>query len=293
MSFQYNDRLVWPEGKRKAFTLSYDDGVEQDIRFIKLLDKYRIKATFNLNSGLFGRPGRVAAGKKEVAHNKLKEEELKEIYKNHELADHGKDHCCMVGMDIACCVEEILEGRKGLEKVLQKPVTGFAYAFGAYDENVIKALLACKIAYARTVKSTGQFSLPENMLTWHPTCHHNDKELNALADSFLSDEIYMDMKSPAKLFYVWGHSYEFDQDDNWDMIDSFLKKMSGHEDVWYATNKEICDYIEAFKRLVFTVDGQFVYNPTATTLFVGGTFTDSYIRVGAGETKELLPKIEM
>ena len=37
-------------GKFKAVTFSYDDGVSQDVRLIALLDKYGLKATFNLNS---------------------------------------------------------------------------------------------------------------------------------------------------------------------------------------------------------------------------------------------------
>ena len=68
MSFQINDRLYWPEGKRKAFTLSYDDGIEQDRRLVRMMNERKVRGTFNLNSGLFGRKGRVAAGKKEVDH---------------------------------------------------------------------------------------------------------------------------------------------------------------------------------------------------------------------------------
>ena len=36
MSLQMHDRLLWPGGKQKAFTVSYDDGITQDIRFIEL-----------------------------------------------------------------------------------------------------------------------------------------------------------------------------------------------------------------------------------------------------------------
>ena len=37
--------------KKKAITFSFDDGVEQDVRTIEILDKYGLKGTFNLNSG--------------------------------------------------------------------------------------------------------------------------------------------------------------------------------------------------------------------------------------------------
>ena len=46
---------MW-NGKLKAVTFSYDDGVTQDIRLIEIFNKYNLKATFNLNSELLGLP---------------------------------------------------------------------------------------------------------------------------------------------------------------------------------------------------------------------------------------------
>ena len=45
-------KKLYPYGKKKAFNVTYDDGVLQDIRFVELLNKYGLKGTFNLNSGL-------------------------------------------------------------------------------------------------------------------------------------------------------------------------------------------------------------------------------------------------
>lgn len=44
--------MMFPGGKRKALTFSYDDGVEQDRRLVALLNRYGLKGTFNLNSGI-------------------------------------------------------------------------------------------------------------------------------------------------------------------------------------------------------------------------------------------------
>lgn len=41
----------------KAVTFSYDDGVTQDIRLVEILNRYGLKATFNLNSELLGKDG--------------------------------------------------------------------------------------------------------------------------------------------------------------------------------------------------------------------------------------------
>ena len=42
------------KGKLKAVTFSYDDAVTQDIRLIDILNRYGLKATFNLNSQRLG-----------------------------------------------------------------------------------------------------------------------------------------------------------------------------------------------------------------------------------------------
>ena len=43
--------------QNKFFTLSYDDGITQDKRLVKIFNKYGIRATFNINSELLGNPG--------------------------------------------------------------------------------------------------------------------------------------------------------------------------------------------------------------------------------------------
>ena len=45
---------MW-NGKKKAITFSFDDGVTQDRRLVEIFNKYGLKATFNLNSELLDR----------------------------------------------------------------------------------------------------------------------------------------------------------------------------------------------------------------------------------------------
>ena len=72
------------------------------------------------------------------------------------------------------------------------------------------------MAYARVVETVPDFSLPKDPLEWHATCHHNDPKLMEYA------EFFADFKKSQylKLMYVWGHSYEFDNNDNWDVIET-------------------------------------------------------------------------
>ena len=71
-----------------------------------------------------------------------------------------------------------------------------------------------------------------------------------------------------QIFAVWGHSYEFEGNDNWNVIEDFAARVGGRSDVWYCTNIEAYDYIEAFRGLLFSVDGNRVQNPSAQTVWI-------------------------
>lgn len=62
--------IIMFNGKKKAFTLSYDDGVTQDVRLIEMFNKYNLKATFNLNSELLGRGGMLVRNGVQISHKK-------------------------------------------------------------------------------------------------------------------------------------------------------------------------------------------------------------------------------
>lgn len=84
------------------------------------------------------------------------------------------------------------------------------------------------------------------------------------------------------MFYVWGHSYEFVKDDNWSHIEGFGKKMGYRDDIWYATNKEIIDYMKAFNNLKFSMDASFVYNPSIQSVWL--SVDGNIVEVKCGQT---------
>ncbi|MBQ2716635.1 MAG: polysaccharide deacetylase, partial [Clostridia bacterium] len=92
-------------------------------------------------------------------------------------------------------------------------------------------------------------------------------------------------KDSAKLFYIWGHTYEFEGDDNWNVIEEFAEFMGGRDDIWYATNIEIFEYIKDFESLVYSVDGSIVTNPTARTLYY--FYNGEIGSIAPGETKRV------
>lgn len=63
--------IIMFNGKKKALTFSYDDGVTQDVRLIEMFNKYNLKATFNLNSELLGRGGMLVRNGVQISHKKI------------------------------------------------------------------------------------------------------------------------------------------------------------------------------------------------------------------------------
>ncbi len=160
---------------------------------------------------------------------------------------------------------ELLEDRRNIEKQYGTLARGMAYPNGIYDKMIVEAVSDCGFSYGRTTNSTEEFCFPENWLTLHPTCHHNNPRLMELARHFVEDvPKYI---SQNWMFYLWGHSYEFDIDDNWNAIEEFAAYVGNRDDIWYATNIEIYDYVKAYEALRVSVDGCIVENPTATDVW--------------------------
>ena len=267
--------MRFPEGRAKALTFSYDDGVREDLRFVELLNRHGMKGTFNLNSGYYA---------KEEGKRRLTEEEITALFADgrHEVAVHSYTHPFLETLTPALVAYEIVKDREALEAQFGRIVRGMAYPQGTFSDEVVDVLKSCGILYARTTKTTEKFDIPTDWLRLPATCHHKNPRLMELAHQFVENPV----KHHPKLFYLWGHTYEFDDNDNWNVIEEFTEYMSGKEDsIWYATNIEIFEYVEDYNRLVYSIDGTIVKNPTARTLWF--SLNGQIVSIGAGETKKL------
>ena len=270
--------MQFPGGLKKALTFSYDDGVRQDIRLVALFDKYGVKGTFNINTGCFGadNPDEIATGK-----GRMSLREVKELFCNspHEIAVHGLYHANLTQLDEMGIANEIVTDKKNIENIFGTVTRGAAYAYGTYNDTAIRVLRDSGVVYCRTTQSVEDFSIPKNWLELRSTCHHKCDHLADLTTRFLEPS------EEPMLFYVWGHSYEFDNDDNWSVMEDLLKTASGREDVWYATNIEIFDYLAAYNALKYSVDGNLVYNPSALDVFI--SCDGKGVKIPAGSTVKL------
>jgi peptidoglycan/xylan/chitin deacetylase (PgdA/CDA1 family) len=250
--------MLFPGGKSKALILSFDDGRDADRRLVKLMNKYGLVGTFHLNSNKLG------------TKNYLTREEVRDLYRGHEVSVHSVNHPDLTKLSKNEIVYEVAEDRRELERLTGGLVRGLSYPFGNYNDTVVAVISGLGIEYARTVKDTYGFDIPDNFLEWHPTIHqfaqafnkpgdtvNDNKELAGfyrLVDNFLKTD-------NLALLYVWGHSFENDSPGGrWAKMEKFFKMVANNPDVCYTTQIALVDYIHAFKNLKFTVSKSMATN---------------------------------
>lgn len=279
--------LRFPGGKFKAVTLSYDDGVSFDKKLAETLDRFGMKGTFNINTAFLKHDGRISI------------ESMKEdiLGKGHEIAVHGHNHMAPgAAFKPAMGINDVLKCRTELENIFDMIIRGMAYPDsgvrkmhnGNSYEDIKRYIKDIGIMYSRTLGGDNdEFMLPDDFYAWMPTAHHKNPKLMEMVDKFVSiDEtkLYSSGMYP-RLFYLWGHSYEFNNDRNWNVIEEFCEKISGKDDTWYATNIEICEYVEAYNSLVASADGHIIKNPTLIDIWMN--VDGKTIVIKSGETLKL------
>lgn len=249
-------QFCWPEGRTGALTTSWDDGTIYDRSLLAIMNRYGIKGTFNLNSGKWGLSAAQSHWKEYI-----QTAEVPKLYEGHELAGHTCHHPFPTTLPDAVVRSELAADRAALEEAIGEPVFGFVlpYGDGHADPRIQRLIREAGFLYARQTRLNVQFEPPQDFLQWGVTCHHKHPELTTLWDQFLAH------RRPRKLFYLWGHSYEFEEDRNWALIEAFCDRAAqANSQVWMATNGQIYDYLQAWHNLRWSTDLRRVANPSAT-----------------------------
>lgn len=263
---------IFPGGVKRIVTFSYDDGAPQDERLVSLFNKYGVKATFHLNGGNYA----------DITPEEC--ERLRRRYEGHEIACHTASHGWMTEMPAVSAMREVADNRRLLEKIAGYPVRGMSYPSGDGNKEVEHILAACGIVYCRTTANECHAPFPENFLSWGPTCHHKGAE--ALIPDFVAhvDDEKTQWKRP--LLYIWGHSHELRTEEDWAMMERIVSALAGNPKIWYATNIEIYDYLQATKMLRVNMEETVFENPTARDVWVEKD-KSLVIRIPAGSTVRL------
>ena len=245
---------LWKDGKTKCLTMSYDDGTIHDYRLVDIFDKNGIRGSFHLNGSFF-------ESRKDAT---VKAEDVKELNKNHEVSAHSYTHPTLTELPDYVIMDELLTDRKKLEALCGYTVRGMSYPNGRTDARVADLCAKCGMKYARTTVATSKFALPQDFLFWDSTCHHS-ANITELFDKLIALPSFA-LNMP--LMYVWGHSYEFNNNNNWEHMERFCEHAGGRDDVWYATNIEVYDYVKASRSIDYGIDYHTAYNPSGISVWI-------------------------
>ena len=243
---------------RKFFTVSFDDGTEQDIRVITLMEKYGVRGTFNLSSSLFGEreecverivnevlpEGTVKQVKVRFDHNIMPVDQAKEVYSREfiEIAGHGSHHLHQAGLGRAALEAEIADDAKRLSDIFGQMVTGHIFPYGEYDEECLQVMKEAGLTYGRLAtsgasKSDFRFKCDRSIIL--PTCRMTDCFALPLLQSFIDTKANEDL-----VFYIWGHSFELDYGTMYGCdahLEEIFKTAAEAEDIEFVTNGELIE----------------------------------------------------
>lgn len=256
---------LYPNGKPKAFSVTYDDGVLQDVRFVELLNKYNLKGTFNLNSGLI-------ENEFEWGHEngcvvkRLSKDKVVSLYQGHEIASHTLTHPYMDNLSESDILYELQADKANLEKLFGREVKGFAVPFDYYSDLIEKCVKQAGFSYARISEESHSFTPHTDYFKWKATVFHTDSNLKELSQQFIKSD------KELALFQIVGHSYDLDIENTWDRLESVFIEIVAQKDILPMTTIEIIEYLKALDQAEIT-DGYIKNNSEISLWFLIGKTT--------------------
>lgn len=228
---------LFPGGKRKAFNITYDDGVLQDVRFVTLLNRYGVKGTFNLNSALMAEEfAWVHPNGMEV--RRLSIEAARHLYDGHEIAAHSLTHPDLSGLSDEELRWQLGEDKRRLEAIFQRPVEGFAIPFDYCDGRIAEIAKECGFSYLRTSQVTGDYSLSPDPYWQQAGFYHIQPGLADFVAGFLNTDREL------AVCQIVGHSYDLDAENLWGTMELILAAVSSRDDVWLCTHAELVNFMQ-------------------------------------------------
>ena len=249
---------LYPNGKPKAFNATYDDGVLQDVRFVDLLNKYHLKGTFNLNSGLMEKEFEWVHEKGFVV-KRLSKDKAISLYQGHEVACHTLTHPYMDHLSEAEILYELQADKKNLEKLFGREIRGFAVPFEYYSELIENCVKQSGFSYARISEESRSFTPQKDYYKWKTTIFHTVDSLVDIVQQF------MDTDEELALLQIVGHSYDLDAENMWDKMESVFLRIASQNDILPMTTIELIEYLQAMDQAEIT--DRYIQNNSVISLW--------------------------
>jgi hypothetical protein len=257
---------LYPNGKRKAFVLTYDDGVLQDVRLVLLLNKYGLKGTFNLNSLLMEREFEWHH-EKIGAVRRLPCAIAAHLYEGHEVASHSCTHPDLSGMSREAIMYELGHDRWLLERLTGQLVKGFGVPFDYYDGIAVDCVREPGFVYGRGSEETRSYAPIWDPYRQQAGMFHLSEGLTEFVEGFLRTE------EELATCIIVGHSYDLDAENLWDTTEEICKAVSNAEDVLPMTHLELVEYQQAMLQAEIMGDTVINHSDRALWFEINGKIT--------------------
>lgn len=213
----------------KIICLSFDDGTIYDLKFIQLLNKYNLKATFNLNSGL---DDFIWYYNNECPIKRLKLKNVIDKYIGHEVASHSLTHPYFSSLKEEEAIVEVYEDINNLSKIFGYKIEGFAFPFhDQTEENIVSIKDNVELSYIRYSYLKDTY-FPIDRYHIHINALYDDEEIYHKLEQFINNSL------DNSLFVIAGHAYEFEVKCDWEKIEKLLSYLSKEQAVTVLTMKE-------------------------------------------------------
>lgn len=268
-----NIRRLYPGGKDRAFNITYDDGVTQDLRFVELMNRYGLKGTFHLNSELMEN-GFSWEHPKGMTVTRLCPDTARWLYQGHEVASHTCTHPYMQELHGEALRHQLLDDKLALEAMIGVEVKGFAVPFDYYSQEIADCARECGFEYARMSEFSHSYEPCRDWYFWKTGFYHIMPGLERFVQDFLETETEL------AVCQIVGHSYDLDAEGLWKTVEEILVRISRDAGIWSCTNLELVRYLKAMEQAVLTDDA--VYNPTDRTLWF--RMGDQVVKLSPGQS---------
>ena len=231
-------RKLYPGGAKKAFNITYDDGVEQDVRFVQMLNRFGLKGSFNLNSEL-RETGFSWIHSRGREIRRLPVSVVRELYAGHEVASHTLTHPYMSSLSPEETLRQMKEDKARLEGIFGREVAGFAVPFRHYSDLIADYARQCGFEYSRTSEFTYHYTPCSDYYYWKTGFYHIEPGLADYVAGFLNTD------EELALCQIVGHSYDLDTENLWGIVELVCAAVAGRSEIWSCTNLELVRYLKA------------------------------------------------
>ncbi len=233
---------------KKAFiTTSWDDAHPLDIKLSKILKKYNIPATFYIP---------INNPEQEI----MNENQIKSLSKHFDIGGHTLSHQNLTKLKLDQAFKEILLGKEKLEQIIERKIDVFCYPRGYYNKKIINLVKKAGFIGARTANTliTQSKNVYELGTTVHVTntgknhLKHSIKNIDVkLISELLKNNIFnKNWMQIAKytfnyvfknggVFHLWGHSWEIEKCNQWDLLEEFFEDISESKKFSYLNNTDL------------------------------------------------------